>query len=105
MEVTDNNFEKEVIQESEKIPVIVDFWAPWCGPCLILKPIIEDISKEMKGKVKIVKLNVEENPVIAEKFEIMSIPNVKMFKKGEIVAEFLGVRPKSFIVSWIEENL
>ncbi len=105
MDIDDNNFEEEVIESSKEKPVIVDFWAPWCGPCLVLKPIMEQVSKEMKGKVKIVKLNVDENPETAERFEIMSIPSVKMFKNGKVVSEFFGARTKDFVVSWIEENI
>lgn len=105
MEVEDSNFEEEVIEYSKQKPVVVDFWAPWCGPCLMLKPIMEQLAKELRDKVKIVKLNVDENPDTAERFEIMSIPSVKLFKNGEVVSEFVGARPKDFVVSWIEDNI
>jgi thioredoxin 1 len=89
---TDSNFEQEVLK-SEK-PVLVDFWAPWCGPCQMMGPIIEDLAKEMGDKVKIGKMNVDENHATAEKFGIMSIPNMKIFKGGKVVKEFVGVQSK-----------
>lgn len=105
MDVTDSTFEKEVIKASHKTPVLVDFWAAWCGPCQMLKPILEKLSKEMHGKVIIAKLDVDANPASAEKYEIMSIPSVKLFKKGEVVDEFMGARPEGFIKSWIQERI
>jgi thioredoxin 1 len=89
---TDANFEQEVLK-SEK-PVLVDFWAPWCGPCQMMGPIIEELAKEMEGKVKIGKMNVDENPATAEKFGIMSIPSIKIYKEGKVVKEFTGVQSK-----------
>jgi putative thioredoxin len=105
MEVTDANFEKEVLKKSEKMPVVVDFWASWCGPCQMLGPVIEKLAKEYKGKIDIVKCSVEENQETAEEYGIMSIPSVKMFKDGEIVDEFLGFMPESKIRDWLEGNL
>ena len=89
---TDSNFEQEVIK-SEK-PVLVDFWAPWCGPCQMMGPIIEELAKEMGDKMKIGKMNVDENHATAEKYGIMSIPNIKVFKGGKVVKEFVGVQNK-----------
>lgn len=89
---TDSNFEQEVIK-SEK-PALVDFWAPWCGPCQMMGPIIEELAKEMGDKMKIGKMNVDENHTTAEKYGIMSIPNIKVFKGGKVVKEFVGVQSK-----------
>jgi thioredoxin 1 len=89
---TDANFEQEVLKSDK--PVLVDFWAPWCGPCQMMGPIIEELAKEMEGKVKIGKMNVDENPATAEKFGIMSIPSIKIYKEGRVIKEFTGVQSK-----------
>ncbi len=107
MDITDAQFEKEVIKKSQDMPVVVDFWASWCGPCMMLKPIIERIASDSvyEGKVHIVKLNVEQNQEMASKYGIMSIPAVKLFKDGEVVDEFMGVQPEETIRGWIDKNL
>jgi thioredoxin 1 len=91
MQFTDANFETEVLQS--ETPVLVDFWAPWCGPCQILGPIVEELATEEPG-VKVGKLNVDENPGIASKYGIMSIPTIKIFKGGSMVKETVGVVSK-----------
>jgi len=91
MEFNKDNFEE--ILKSEQ-PVLVDFWAPWCGPCQMMGPIIEELSSEMGEKAKIGKVNIDENPAIAEKYGIMSIPTIIIFKKGEIAKQMIGVQSK-----------
>ncbi len=104
-DITDETFEKEVIEQSKKMTVVVDFWAPWCGPCLMLKPIIEKLAEEYKGKVSIVKLNVEDNQEIAGKYDIMTIPSVKVFKNGQEVDGFVGAQSEASMRKWIDGNL
>ena len=89
---TDQNFEKEVLKS--EMAVLVDFWAPWCGPCQMVGPIVEELAKEYDGKVKIGKLNVDENPQVAVKYSIMSIPAVIFFKEGKEVARQIGLESK-----------
>lgn len=97
------DFDAEVIKSG--VPVVVDFWAPWCGPCRIFSPIIDDVSKEYEGKVKFAKLNTDENQEIAEKYNIMSIPTVLLFEKGSIKATSVGSMPKESFKTWLQKNL
>ncbi len=98
--VTDASFENDVIQSSE--PVVVDFWAEWCGPCRMIGPALEEISEEMQGKVKVAKLNVDENQQTALKYGIRSIPALIMFKDGQPIAQQVGAAPKGRLVEWIK---
>ena len=96
---TDASFDQDVLQASE--PVVVDFWAEWCGPCRMIAPALDEISKEMEGKVKIVKLNVDENPQTAAKFGIRSIPTLMIFKDGTLAAQKVGAASKGDLSRWI----
>ena len=95
--ITDTNFDSEVMKSG--LPTLVDFWAVWCGPCRMQDPIVEEVAKEMEGKVKIGKLNVDENPMTAQKFGVMSIPTLMIFKNGTVVKQFIGVQSKETIKS------
>jgi thioredoxin 1 len=97
LEFTDANFEQEVLKSDK--PVLVDFWAPWCGPCQMVGPIVEAVSQEVVGKAVVGKLNVDENPETASKYGIMSIPSLKIFKDGQVVKEFVGVQQKEKLLS------
>lgn len=97
MEFTDKNFKEEVI-ESNKI-TLVDFWAPWCGPCQMMSPIIDELSEELGDEFKIGKINVDENPNTASDYGIMSIPAIKIFKGGKVVKELVGVQNKENLKS------
>lgn len=101
--LTDQNFPQEALQS--EVPVLVDFWAPWCGPCLMAAPIIEELAKGYEGKIKIGKLNVDENPQTPPKYEIMSIPTVIIFKDGQEVRRQVGFPGKEGYIKLIEEVL
>ncbi len=101
--LNDQNFDKEVLQNPT--PVLVDFWAPWCAPCRILSPVIDELAKEYPEKIKIGKLNVDENPQTAGKFGVMSIPSVLIFKKGKPVKTIIGAQNKESYKKQIEEVL
>ena len=103
IEISDATFASEVDQ-SEK-PVLVDFWAPWCGPCRMLAPTVEQIAEEEGTRLKVVKLNVDENPATATRFQIMSIPTLVLFKGGQQVERLVGAMPKAGIMSQIEKHL
>lgn len=105
LDVNKNNFETEVLKS--EIPVLVDFWAPWCAPCRMMAPILDDLAIELAGKIKIVKLNTEEadNQDLAIKYEIQSIPNMKLFKNGEVVGEFIGMRSKDSLKADLTASL
>jgi len=105
MDVNDNNFEKEVLEKSKEIPIVVDFWASWCSPCLILGPMLEEISDEHKGKFILAKANVDENQLNAEKYGVRGIPAVKLFKDGNVIDEFVGAIPEQAIKDFIDKNL
>jgi thioredoxin 1 len=102
LKVTDQSFEADVLNSAE--PVVVDFWAEWCGPCRMIGPALEEISTEMAGKVKIAKINIDENPQIAAKLGIRSIPTLFIYKDGQKVDQMVGAKPKGDLQRWISKS-
>jgi putative thioredoxin len=98
-------FAAEVLDASAGMPVLVDFWAPWCGPCRTLGPILDDVAREYAGRVKVVKLNTDDEPALATQFQIRGIPAVKLFRHGKVVAEFVGAQPAGAVRSFLKPHL
>ncbi len=98
----ENDFEDEVLKSN--LPVIVDFWAEWCGPCKMLSPILEELSDEMKNEINVIKVNLDENQDLAMKYSIRSIPTLLLFKDGNLVDTKVGLLPKSEIVTWFKSK-
>ena len=94
--VTDDTFDAEVLKSGK--PVLVDFWAEWCGPCRMVAPVLEEIAKEHGDKIEIVKLNIDENPATAAKYGVVSIPTMNLYKDGEVVKQIIGAKPKGAIL-------
>ena len=102
-EVTDASFQNDVLESD--LPVLVDFWAPWCGPCRMVAPVVDELSDEYDGKIAFYKLNTDENPGIATTYGIRSIPTLLVFKEGDVVGQIVGFRPKKDLAKRLDEAL
>ena len=100
--ITDASFNEEI---KKGMPVVIDFWAPWCGPCKMLGPVLEEVGVELEGKVKVAKINVDENEITAERYGVSSIPTILIFKEGKVVDKMVGFKPKNAIISWIDRHV
>jgi len=101
IEITEKNFDEEVLKSN--IPVLVDFWATWCGPCRMVAPVVGEISEEYAGKIKVGKLNVDDSPSLASKYGVMSIPTLMLFKGGQVIDQLIGVHGKAQIKAMIDK--
>ena len=101
--ITDSNFDEEI--NNSQLPILIDFWAEWCGPCKQIGPILEEIGNSKKDKLKIFKLNVDENPQTPQKFGVRGIPTLMLFKNGKLVDTKVGSLPKNMLESWLDPNL
>jgi len=104
IELTDDTFDKEVLQENS-VPVLVDFWAPWCGPCRIVSPIVEELAGQHTGKLKVAKMNVDDNPKTPSTYGIRGIPTLILFKEGQVADQIVGAVPKAHIEEVIQKVL
>jgi thioredoxin 1 len=99
--VTDETFDAEVLQNSK--PVIVDYWAEWCGPCRMVAPVLEEIASEHGDKIDVVKLNIDENPTVTQRYQIMAIPTMGVFQNGQVVKQIVGAKPKAALLRELAE--
>jgi thioredoxin len=102
MDVSETTFEQDVIERSKTVPVVVDFWADWCGPCHMLAPVLEEAVKEREGKVDLAKVDVDQNQGLAQRYDVRGIPAVKAFKNGRLVSEFVGAQPKQAVAAFLD---
>jgi thioredoxin 1 len=102
-EINDDIFEQEIT--NSKSPVLVDFWAPWCGPCKQLGPVVDELAKDMEGKIAVYKCNIDENPESPSKYAVRGIPTLMIFKDGKLVNSKVGSLPKSALYEWVKSNL
>lgn len=103
IKVTDDSFEQDVLKADG--PVLVDFWAEWCGPCKMIAPALDDLAKEFDGKVTVVKLNIDDNPTTPTKYGVRGIPTLMIFKNGQVAATKIGALPKTALYSWVEGSI
>jgi putative thioredoxin len=103
--IDDKSFKQLVLEKSSETPVVVDFWAEWCMPCLMLGPVLGKLAEEYKGRFILAKANVDDARKAAQAYFVMSIPNVKMFKNGKVVDEFVGALPESQVKKWLDKNI
>jgi len=103
IQTTDSAFEADVLKSD--VPVVVDFWAEWCGPCKVIAPFLEDLATEKNGQVRVAKVNIDDNPLTPTKYGVRGIPTLMLFKNGEIAATKVGAMPKTKLYEWVEEAL
>jgi thioredoxin 1 len=102
-QTSDTAFDQDVLKATK--PVLVDFWAEWCGPCKMIAPYLEDLAAQLGGKVEVIKVNIDENPLTPTKYGVRGIPTLMLFKNGEVAATKVGALPKSKLIEWVEESI